>query len=110
MTTFFSQTAWLHIESLVKTAAGGHRVIASEAHHAHYEYLEALGENAEVSVLFPNKVTLNKPPANPGALRGTIDSSFSKEGLGVKYRPFKETVVDAARSYAKFAKVKGWSL
>jgi nucleoside-diphosphate-sugar epimerase len=84
--------AEVHVQALLTPEAGGKRFIAASEEPFSYEYAADIirGEFEWAS----DVVTTNYPMGElPTAAYGVDGATVAKE-LGVKYRPFKETVVD----------------
>ena len=87
--------AEVHVQALLTPEAGGKRFVAASPEPFSYEYAADIIRdefNWAKETVTRNYKTGEKPSASYG-----IDGETVARELGVKYRPFKETVIDLVR-------------
>ena len=91
--------ALAHVLAMEKPEAAGERFFIVAGHHSSKQIAELLLENfPEYRDKLPTGEGLEAGALPPDGYRFEFDNTRSKEILGLQYRPFKETLVDAVTS------------
>ncbi|KAF9890129.1 hypothetical protein FE257_006290 [Aspergillus nanangensis] len=93
--------AQAHLKAYETPEAGGQRFLVCQDNYSYQQMVDVLREKVpEVK----DRVPVGKPHTGLGEEVYGIDNSKSRKVLGLHYRSFEETVVDAARSLLELAK------
>jgi hypothetical protein len=89
--------------------AGGRRVGLTQGHHFWQEYLDAIASTS-LAERFPNATWGERRAREADAVWHNFENTVSREVLGIEYRKFEESAVDAAESILRAAEKYGWKL
>lgn len=99
-----------HVECLLRDEAGSKRISVSNGLRCYQEFLDVIHEQPELVSAFPNAYW-GKPGRTEGvAPKNSLDNSLSVKLLGLQYRDWKITVLDAVRSLASRAIAEAWDV
>ncbi|KAI9793383.1 MAG: methylglyoxal reductase (NADPH-dependent) gre2 [Peltula sp. TS41687] len=91
--------ALAHVQALEKPAAAGKRFFVTAGQFSDKEVTEIIAaEFPEYHNQLPTGEGLEKGALPPKGQRVEYDNTWSKEVLGLEYRPLKEAVIDAVKS------------
>jgi len=99
-----------HVECLLCDEAGNKRISITNGLRCYQEFLDVIHEQSELVSAFPN-AHWGKAGRTEGAVpKNDLDNSLSVKLLGLQYRDWKVTALDAVRSLASRAVVEAWDV
>ncbi|KAF9467171.1 hypothetical protein BDZ94DRAFT_1305655 [Collybia nuda] len=102
--------ALAHVEALLHPNAGNRRIAVTHSVHRYQELLDVIHDVPQLADQFPNASWGEPGTSNYDSLWYDMDATLSKEILGIEYRDWKETIIDATKSMIERGKEQGWKM